>query len=163
RKDKDAARAAQDGEKKKEKEDPEPVRNITDPGSRLMHCTLRGTVQAYNCQVPRTADGVFLLPRATAAPTAQHQPQAAPPATTAPPPPEPALPAPKQRPAPPRSPRRRPANAQAGLLPACTPPNPPLPPRPPPPAYPPRPPPPARPPPAPRAPPCPHKPRNQEN
>jgi hypothetical protein len=41
------------------------VRNITDPDSRLMHCTLRGLVQAYNCQVPRTADGVFLLPRAT--------------------------------------------------------------------------------------------------
>ena len=41
------------------------MRNITDPDSRLMHCTLRGLVQSYNCQVPRTADGVFLLPRAT--------------------------------------------------------------------------------------------------
>jgi hypothetical protein len=30
-----------------------------------MHCTLRGLVQAYNAQVPRTGDGVFLLPRAT--------------------------------------------------------------------------------------------------
>jgi len=39
------------------------VRNITDPDSRVMHCTLRGAVQAYNCQVPRTGDGVFLLPR----------------------------------------------------------------------------------------------------
>jgi transposase len=57
-----AAQAAQDGKKNKE---PQPVRNITDPDSRLMHCTLRGLVQAYNCQVPRTADGVFLLPRAT--------------------------------------------------------------------------------------------------
>ena len=43
---------------------PEPVRNITDPDSRLMHCTRRGAVQAYNCQIPRTRDGVFLLPRA---------------------------------------------------------------------------------------------------
>ena len=60
RKDKDAADTAQDGKK-----EPQPVRNITDPDSRLMHCTLRGLVQAYNCQVPRTADGVFLLPRAT--------------------------------------------------------------------------------------------------
>lgn len=53
--------AAPDGTGKQ----PQPVRNITDPDSRLMHCTLRGLVQAYNCQVPRTADGVFLLPRAT--------------------------------------------------------------------------------------------------
>jgi transposase len=60
---KDAAATAQDA--KKGKEPPKPVRNITDPDSRLMHCTLRGLVQAYNCQVPRTADGVFLLPRAT--------------------------------------------------------------------------------------------------
>ena len=44
------------------------MRNITDPDSRIMHCTLRGTVQAYNCQVPRTGDGVFLLPRATTDP-----------------------------------------------------------------------------------------------
>ena len=51
--------AAPDAGKKK----PKPVRNITDPDSRVMHCTLRGAVQAYNAQVPRTADGVFLLPR----------------------------------------------------------------------------------------------------
>ena len=50
------------------KKDPQPVRNITDPDSRVMHCTLRGTVQAYNCQVPRTRDGVFLWPRATTDP-----------------------------------------------------------------------------------------------
>jgi hypothetical protein len=54
-----AAGAAGDGKKK----EPKPVRNITDPDSRVMHCTLRGAVQAYNCQVPRTGDGVFLLPR----------------------------------------------------------------------------------------------------
>ena len=41
------------------------MRNITDPDSRLMHCTLRGLVQAYNAQAPRTGDGVFLLPRVT--------------------------------------------------------------------------------------------------
>jgi transposase len=72
---KEAAAAAQDGKKKKGP--PEPVRNITDPDSRLMHCTLRGPVQAYNCQVPRTADGVFLLPRATRDPNDKHQVQAA--------------------------------------------------------------------------------------
>ena len=55
----DAADTAQDGKKK----DPRPVRNITDPDSRVMHCTLRGTVQAYNAQAPRTRDGVFLTPR----------------------------------------------------------------------------------------------------
>jgi transposase len=54
-----AAAAAPEGKKK------EPVRNITDPDSRLMHCTLRGLVQAYNAQCRRTADGVFLLPRVT--------------------------------------------------------------------------------------------------
>jgi hypothetical protein len=64
RQDKDAARAAQDAKNK----DPRPVRNITDPDSRVMHCTLRGAVQAYNCQVPRTGDGVLLLPRATSDP-----------------------------------------------------------------------------------------------
>ena len=61
-----AARAARDDKgKEKEKKPPQPVRNVTDPDSRVMHCTLRGLVQACNCQVPRTGDGVFLLPRAT--------------------------------------------------------------------------------------------------
>ena len=55
-----AAQTAQDGTKSKA---PQPVRNITDPDSRLMHCTLRGLVQAYNAQCRRTGDGVFLLPR----------------------------------------------------------------------------------------------------
>ncbi|HXZ74696.1 MAG TPA: transposase [Streptosporangiaceae bacterium] len=55
-----AARAAAPAGKK----EPRPVRNITDPDSRVLHCTLRGAVQAYNCQVPRTGDGVFLFPRA---------------------------------------------------------------------------------------------------
>jgi transposase len=45
------------------RKEPEPVRNITDPDSRIMHCTLRGLVQAYNAQCRRTRDGVFLLPR----------------------------------------------------------------------------------------------------
>lgn len=44
-------------------EKPEPVRNITDPDSRVMHCTLRGKVQAYSAQARRTRDLVFLLPR----------------------------------------------------------------------------------------------------
>jgi transposase len=61
--------AAQDGTDNTDgKKKPKPVRNITDPDSRIMHCTLRGAVQAYNCQIPRTGDGVFLLPRATTDP-----------------------------------------------------------------------------------------------
>ena len=41
------------------------ARNITDPDSRAMHCTRNGTVQAYNCQVPRCDDGLILAARAT--------------------------------------------------------------------------------------------------
>jgi hypothetical protein len=41
------------------------VRNITDPDSRAMHCTRNGTVQAYNCQLPRADDGLVLAARAT--------------------------------------------------------------------------------------------------
>jgi transposase len=52
--------AARDTGKKKETK---PVRNITDPDSRVLHCTLRGAVQAYNAQARRTRDGVFLIPR----------------------------------------------------------------------------------------------------
>ena len=58
-----AQAAASDGQEDKKKKEPRPVRNITDPDSRIMHCTLRGSVQAYNAQARRTADGVFLLPR----------------------------------------------------------------------------------------------------
>jgi transposase len=59
----DAQRKAAQADAKDGKKPPEPVRNITDPDSRLLHCTLRGPVQSYNCQVPRSADLVFLLPR----------------------------------------------------------------------------------------------------
>ena len=72
RQDKDAADAAQDSRK-----EPRPVRNITDPDSRLMHCTLRGLVQAYNAQARRTRDGVFLLPRLVRDPVDAGQVQAA--------------------------------------------------------------------------------------
>ena len=44
-------------------EKPEPVRTSPAPAPGLMHCTLRGLVQACNAQAPRTSDGVFLLPR----------------------------------------------------------------------------------------------------
>jgi transposase len=70
---KDAAQAAQQGKK----EPAQPVRNITDPDSRVMHCTRRGSVQAYNCQIPRTRDGVFLLPRITQDPNDSLQVQPA--------------------------------------------------------------------------------------
>ena len=40
------------GTGKRNKKPPRPVRNITDPDSRAMHCTRNGTVQAYNCQLP---------------------------------------------------------------------------------------------------------------
>ena len=46
---------------------PGPVRNITDPDSRAMHCTRNGTVQACNCQCPRSDDGLVLAARATQA------------------------------------------------------------------------------------------------
>jgi len=72
RKEAAARAAARDGKK-----EPKPVRNITDPDSRVLHCTLRGPVQAYNCQVARTGDGVFLLPRAVTDPNDTQQVQAA--------------------------------------------------------------------------------------
>ena len=53
------------GRGKRNKKPPKPVRNITDPDSRAMHCTRNGTVQAYNCQVPRCDDGLILAARAT--------------------------------------------------------------------------------------------------
>lgn len=53
------------GKGKRNKKPPRPVRNITDPDSRAMHCTRNGTVQAYNCQLPRSDDGLFLSARAT--------------------------------------------------------------------------------------------------
>jgi hypothetical protein len=53
------------------------VRNITDPDSRVLHCTLRGAVQAYNCQAPRTADQVLLLPRVVQDANDANQVQAA--------------------------------------------------------------------------------------
>jgi hypothetical protein len=55
------------------KKPPEPVRNITDPDSRVMHCTLRGRVQAYNGQARRARDGVFLLPQVTQDPNDAFQ------------------------------------------------------------------------------------------
>ncbi len=53
------------GKGKRNKKPPRPVRNITDPDSRAMHCTRNGTVQAYNCQLPRSDDGLVLSARAT--------------------------------------------------------------------------------------------------
>jgi hypothetical protein len=59
--------------KKRAKKPPEPVRNITDPDSRVMHCTLRGKVQACNAQARRTRDGLFLLPLVTQDPNDAFQ------------------------------------------------------------------------------------------
>lgn len=53
------------GKGKRAKKPPRPVRNLTDPDSRAMHCTRNGTVQAYNCQLPRSDDGLVLAARAT--------------------------------------------------------------------------------------------------
>jgi len=72
-----AAQAAAVPAGRKARKPPQPVRNITDPDSRIMHCTLRGAVQACNCQVPRTGDGVFLLPRAVTDPNDAAQAAAA--------------------------------------------------------------------------------------
>jgi transposase len=68
----DAARAGEQAKK-----DPQPVRNVTDPDSRLMHCTLRGLVQAFNAQARRARDGAFLLPRVVRDPNDARQVQAA--------------------------------------------------------------------------------------
>jgi transposase len=68
RQEREAARGTGKGKK-----DTEPVRNITDPDSRLMHCTRNGLVQAYNAQARRTRDGVFLLPRAVQDVNDAHQ------------------------------------------------------------------------------------------
>jgi transposase len=62
---------------KKRKKPPEPVRNITDPDSRVMHCTLRGKVQAYNAQARRARDGLFLLPLVTQDPNDAFQAETA--------------------------------------------------------------------------------------
>jgi transposase len=53
------------GKGRRGKKPPQPVRNITDPDSRAMHCTRNGAVQAYNCQLPRADDGLVLAARAT--------------------------------------------------------------------------------------------------
>lgn len=53
------------GKGKRSGKPPQPVRNITDPDSRAMHCTRNGTVQACNCQLPRADDGLVLAARAT--------------------------------------------------------------------------------------------------
>jgi hypothetical protein len=61
------ARRERENEERKggKKKEPKPVRNITDPDSRVMHCTLRGAVQAYNALTPRTRGGLFLRAVAT--------------------------------------------------------------------------------------------------
>lgn len=67
----DAARAARTEREDKARKDgknrdqPKPVRNITDPDSRVMHCTLHGAVQAYNSLAARTRDRLFLRAIAT--------------------------------------------------------------------------------------------------
>jgi hypothetical protein len=66
-------KAAEEDRKAGKKKPPQPVRNITDPDSRVMHCTLRGKVQAYNGQARRAGDGVFLLPLVTQDPNDAYQ------------------------------------------------------------------------------------------
>jgi transposase len=63
RQDESRDRGSGDGKTKQTR----PVRNITDPDSRVMHCTLRGAVQAYNALTPRAAGGLFLRAVATQA------------------------------------------------------------------------------------------------
>ena len=57
-----AARAAQ---KQKERNGPGPVRNITDPDSRLMPVRGGGFIQGYNAQVVTTEDGLIIATRLT--------------------------------------------------------------------------------------------------
>ena len=57
-----AAGAAQ---KEKERNGPGPVRNITDPDSRLMPVRGGGFIQGYNAQVVTSADGLIIATRLT--------------------------------------------------------------------------------------------------
>src|SRR5580704_13710723 len=59
----EAAAAARAAEKQKQRTGPGPVRNITDPHSRLMPVRGGGFIQGYNAQVVTTEDGLIIATR----------------------------------------------------------------------------------------------------
>jgi len=61
-----AAAAARAAEKEKNRAGPGPVRNITDPDSRLMPVRGGGFIQGYNAQVVTSSDGLIIATRLTA-------------------------------------------------------------------------------------------------
>jgi transposase len=61
----EAAAAARAAEKQKQRTGPGPVRNITDPHSRLMPVRGGGFIQGYNAQVVTTQDGLIIATRLT--------------------------------------------------------------------------------------------------
>ena len=66
-----AGRQGQDGprgEKEKGKKEPAPVRNVTDPASRLMPLRGGGFTQGYNAQNVTSEDGLVIATRLTASP-----------------------------------------------------------------------------------------------
>jgi hypothetical protein len=60
-----AAAAARAAEKERNRTGPGPVRNITDPDSRLMPVRGGGFIQGYNAQVVTTQDGLIIATRLT--------------------------------------------------------------------------------------------------
>ena len=64
----EAAAAARAAQKEKDRRGPGPVRNITDPGSRLMHVRGGGFIQGYNAQNVASQDGLIIATQLTADP-----------------------------------------------------------------------------------------------
>jgi transposase len=60
-----AAAAARAAEREKTRKGPGPVRNITDPDSRLMHVRGGGFIQGYNAQNVTSADGLIIATELT--------------------------------------------------------------------------------------------------
>jgi transposase len=67
-----AAAARKAGEKRRSLAGPGPVRNITDPHSRLMPVRGGGFIQGYNAQVVTSADGLIIATRLTDTTTDMH-------------------------------------------------------------------------------------------
>ena len=64
----EAAAAARAAQKHKDRKGPGPVRNITDPDSRLMHVRGGGFIQGYNAQNVASQDGLIIATELTSDP-----------------------------------------------------------------------------------------------
>jgi transposase len=67
--DREAAAAARAAAKERSRQGPGPVRNITDPDSRLMPVRGGGFIQGYNAQLVTSEDGLIIATRLTASTT----------------------------------------------------------------------------------------------